>query len=157
MRCGPERKRTETAASVSFSKQFFRGGDGAAASGGGRRGRAPRPLLPCRRYGGVQIAADVSRRRRRRQGRARFPPSLPPSLFPVRPFPARARSQRSVRRALPCPAQAARCAATRRWPAKAATDLLLSLAAAAAAAVDASDAIEKGSSSFCMELEFTSN
>ena len=62
-----------------------------------------------------------------------------PLYLSLPPRPSLTRSRRSVRRA-PCAAEAAGCAATRRWTAKA-TDLSLVDAAA-------SDDIEEGSSSF---------
>ena len=94
---------------------------------------AERPLPPRRCGGGVQIA-DV----RGRGSGGGAPRSLSPSLS-LPPRPSLTRSRRSVRRA-PCAAEAAGCAATRRWTAKA-TDLSLVDAAA-------SDDIEEGSSSF---------
>ena len=69
--CGPERKRTETAAALdSFSKQFFRGG------GGGRRGRAPAAASPLRR----RCANRRCQRTRQRRRRTTFSLSLSLSL-----------------------------------------------------------------------------
>ena len=139
-RCGPERRRTETAAAAASGLIFQ------ALFPRWRRRRRRRQRQGARR-GGVQIAADV-RGGGRRAVTARHVPSSPSLPLPLPPrLSARHGGSRCVRSRVPrSPAQAAGRAATRRCSAKAASDLSLPLSLVAA--VDANDVIEMGCSSW---------